>query len=109
MKHAQGVDQTTIAVRLTLSSSNLDVVSAATRTFTHAEQSHDEAHMMKQRITYFRQHDAPFDLSQLSVEPNGMQIDDLEAAKEHRITIGLSELPGEVSIHMEPWPQDRGY
>ena len=51
---------------------------------------------MKQRITYVRSNDGSFHPSQLEVQENSMIIRSLDAAKEHRLTIGLSELPQEV-------------
>lgn len=60
---------------------------------------------MKQRITYVRSHDDSFHPSQLEVHQNSMTIRCLAAAKEHRLTVGLNELPREV--HMHASHQDR--
>ncbi|KAB8349525.1 hypothetical protein FH972_023551 [Carpinus fangiana] len=51
---------------------------------------------MKHRITYIRENEAPFEPSQLTVQANVLDVKALHAAKEHRLTIGLSELPAEV-------------
>lgn len=51
---------------------------------------------MKQRITYIRSNDDEFHPDQLEIIQDFMHIKSLEAAKEHRITIGLSKLPSEV-------------
>lgn len=54
---------------------------------------------MKHRITYLRdpQGDDDFDPRQtLKVWKNSMRVSDLVAAKEHRVTFALSELPEEV-------------
>ena len=53
---------------------------------------------MKHRITYLREgHDPSFDPRQcMKVWKNSMRISDLHAAKEHRVTLSLKELPQEV-------------
>lgn len=56
---------------------------------------------MKQRITYIRQKTDPFNLNTLQVitEKKILKINNLKAAvKEHRISLGLNELPDEVFI-----------
>lgn len=51
---------------------------------------------MKQRITYLVHNPEEFTPEQLEVTSSSLKLDKLNAAKEHRITIGLSELPREV-------------
>jgi hypothetical protein len=56
---------------------------------------------MKQRITYVVKNPEEFSPEQLEVrkDPEGpiFTIKNVHAAKEHRITLGLDELPEEVS------------
>ena len=55
-----------------------------------------EAANMKQRITYVV-HDADeFSPDQLIVKGASLSLEKVKAAKEHRVTFGLSELPVEV-------------
>ncbi len=51
---------------------------------------------MKQRITYLRDNADDFNPSQLEVGSDYMLVRSLKAAKEHRLTVGLEELPKEV-------------
>ncbi|KAF2756058.1 PIG-X-domain-containing protein [Pseudovirgaria hyperparasitica] len=51
---------------------------------------------MKHRITYFLHDPSEFDISQIEVKSDALSVDSLDAAKEHRITLGLSELPPEL-------------
>jgi hypothetical protein len=51
---------------------------------------------MKQRITYLVQDPEVFSPEQLTVDDGALMLDKVNAAKEHRITFGLSELPREV-------------
>lgn len=51
---------------------------------------------MKQRITYITSSDDELGPSRLSTLKTEAKIQDLRAAKEHRITVDLSELPREV-------------
>lgn len=52
---------------------------------------------MKQRITYIRQKTDPFDETTLQVTKGKiLNINHLQAAKEHRISLDLHELPDEV-------------
>ena len=51
---------------------------------------------MKQRITYVVPDPESFDPESLSVRASSLELRDVKAAKEHRITFGLSELPFEV-------------
>lgn len=54
---------------------------------------------MKQRITYVVKNPDSFTPEQLVVKPDGTQfaLKQVVAAKEHRITLGLDELPSEVT------------
>lgn len=54
--------------------------------------------MMKQRITYLVQNSDDFTPEQLEVKGASLTLKDLPAAKEHRITFGLNELPREVGF-----------
>lgn len=60
-----------------------------------AQLSHQHA-TMKQRITYVVPDPESFDPESLSVRTSSLELRDVKAAKEHRITFGLSELPVEV-------------
>ena len=55
---------------------------------------------MKQRITYVVKNPDTFNPDLLEVKKDGSKdsfaVSGLEAAKEHRITLGLDELPSEV-------------
>lgn len=55
---------------------------------------------MKQRITYIVKDADEFSPDQLEVTKDGQKdlitLKGVEAAKEHRITLGLNELPSEV-------------
>lgn len=51
---------------------------------------------MKHRITYIRESSSPIDPDQMEVTKDTLHIRNLLAAKEHRLTLGLSELPREV-------------
>lgn len=51
---------------------------------------------MRQRITYFLRDPADFNIDQVKVETDALSVTSLNAAKEHRFTLGLKELPHEV-------------
>jgi hypothetical protein len=59
---------------------------------------------MKQRITYVVNDPDSFTPELLEVKKDGSKdsfvVNGLQAAKEHRITLGLDELPSEVSTHL---------
>jgi hypothetical protein len=57
---------------------------------------------MKQRITYLVQDPEVFSPEQLEVQGRSLALDKVNAAKEHRITFGLNELPKEV-CWLGPW------
>ncbi|KAF2676782.1 PIG-X-domain-containing protein [Lentithecium fluviatile CBS 122367] len=58
---------------------------------------------MKQRITYIVRNPDEFTPEQLEVIGRSLNIQKLNAAKEHRITLGLKELPRELSKAFEQW------
>ncbi|KAH9860093.1 hypothetical protein IAQ61_011877 [Plenodomus lingam] len=63
---------------------------------------------MKQRITYVVEKPDEFSPDQLSVENSGSSgarflLKGVKAAKEHRITLGLNELPDELSKVFQQW------
>ncbi|KAF2715205.1 PIG-X-domain-containing protein [Pleomassaria siparia CBS 279.74] len=58
---------------------------------------------MKQRITYLVQNPDAFSPEQLQVKTKTLKLDKVVAAKEHRVTFGLSELPKELSKAFEQW------
>ncbi|KAF2128292.1 PIG-X-domain-containing protein [Dothidotthia symphoricarpi CBS 119687] len=64
---------------------------------------------MKQRITYVVRNPDSFTPEQLSVKNDAagatFTLKDIDAVKEHRITIGLDELPGELSTSLTQWNQ----
>ncbi|KAI9790402.1 MAG: protease B nonderepressible form [Peltula sp. TS41687] len=65
---------------------------------------------MKQRITYIRQKSDPFHEDTLQVtkeEKKTLNIKDLKAAKEHRISLDLDELPDEKSFIKIPVVSER--
>jgi hypothetical protein len=51
---------------------------------------------MKQRITYLVPEPDDFRPELLTVQDESLSVRNLKAAKEHRVTFGLSELPEEV-------------
>lgn len=51
---------------------------------------------MKQRLTYVVKDPEIFSPDQLSVTGSSLGLKNVDAAKEHRITLGLGELPNEV-------------
>lgn len=57
---------------------------------------------MKQRITYIVQNPDEFSPEQLDVRGDLFAVKDVEAAKEHRTTLGLDELPDEVCCSTTP-------
>lgn len=57
---------------------------------------------MKQRITYLVPNPDDFKEDSLEVKDTTLSLRDVKAAKEHRITVGLSELPQEVSTCQSP-------
>ena len=53
---------------------------------------------MKQRLTYLlRDGDAELGVEQVRVSDSTLAVDGINAAKEHRITVGFDELPQEVN------------
>lgn len=55
---------------------------------------------MRERITYLLHvGEQGFDPSTLTVSKDSLALPPIKAAKEHRLTIGFSELPQEVTIH----------
>jgi hypothetical protein len=52
---------------------------------------------MRQRITYFRPHDADWDPNQLAITDTSVHGPALPALKEHKITLTLPELPSELA------------
>jgi len=58
---------------------------------------------MKQRVTYVVHSPDDFDPSQLRLSPtnDAFTLDSVNAAKEHRLTFGLSELPQEVRFEYQ--------
>lgn len=53
---------------------------------------------MKQRLTYLVKDVSTFDLDKLEVTKDSFLVQGLHAAKEQHLTIGLDELPQEVTI-----------
>jgi hypothetical protein len=53
---------------------------------------------MKHRITYLVPNPDDFHPDLLTVEDTSFSVKNLKAAKEHRITLGLNELPQEVCL-----------
>ncbi|KAF2181677.1 PIG-X-domain-containing protein [Zopfia rhizophila CBS 207.26] len=58
---------------------------------------------MKHRITYLVHNPDHFSPEQLSVKDDSLALSKVDAAKEHRITFGLSELPRELRKAFEQW------
>ncbi|KAF2257787.1 hypothetical protein CC78DRAFT_572948, partial [Lojkania enalia] len=58
---------------------------------------------MKQRITYIVQNPDDFNPEQLSIKDTDLTLNGVGAAKEHRITLGLSELPKELQKSLQQW------
>jgi hypothetical protein len=65
---------------------------------------------MKRRITYIQRINAPFEPQQAVLTSKSLSVRDLDAAREDRITVGLDELPQEVSkdhllneLHLEKY------
>ncbi|KAJ4367117.1 protease B nonderepressible form [Neocucurbitaria cava] len=60
---------------------------------------------MKQRITYVVKNPEAFTPEQLVVKEDGtsLTLENVHAAKEHRITLGLDELPRELSSVFQQW------
>ncbi|KAF2275203.1 protein pbn1 [Westerdykella ornata] len=58
---------------------------------------------MKQRITYLVPNPDDFHPDLLEVESASLSVRDLKAAKEHRLTLALSELPSELRKAFEQW------
>lgn len=60
---------------------------------------------MKQRLTYVVTKPESFTPELLEVEKEGSKdvfgVKNVQAAKEHRITLGLNELPSEVCLQLE--------
>lgn len=54
--------------------------------------------IMKQRITYIRGADQNFDPASIAPTGGSLKIPSLRAAKEHKLTIDVSELPEEVLL-----------
>lgn len=53
---------------------------------------------MKQRITYLVRRPDEFQPTQLRVGEASLELDRVDAAKEHRVTFGLRDLPREVVL-----------
>lgn len=53
---------------------------------------------MRQRITYLHDQSQAFSADQIKIANDSVSLISLQAAKEHRITFGLSELPIEVIL-----------
>ncbi|KAL7934449.1 cytochrome P450 [Trichoderma chlorosporum] len=53
--------------------------------------------IMRERITYFRPHDADMDPNQLEISETRVQGPAIEALREHKITLTLPELPNELA------------
>ena len=51
---------------------------------------------MRERITFIHGAEDAFDPQQLTVDNKAVEVKSLQAAREHRLTFGLSELPQEV-------------
>ena len=51
---------------------------------------------MKQRTTFVLRNDTSFDSSQLKLDKKVLQVNNLDAVKEDRLTFGLAELPEHV-------------
>lgn len=51
---------------------------------------------MKERITYIHRADDAFEPSQLTVGKASLEIANLKAARDHRLTFSIAELPREV-------------
>lgn len=51
---------------------------------------------MKERITFIHPQNSPFDPNRLSVGKDVVQLKDLKAAREERLTFSWHELPQEV-------------
>ncbi|KAF2474115.1 PIG-X-domain-containing protein [Lindgomyces ingoldianus] len=58
---------------------------------------------MKQRITYLVRNPDEFTPEQLAVKPSSIALRKVNAAKEHRITLGLEELPDELRKAFNQW------
>jgi len=58
---------------------------------------------MKQRITYIVRNPEQFTPELLEVNRTSFTVKGLNAAKEHRITFSLKELPREVSSHQSQY------
>ncbi|KAF2652348.1 PIG-X-domain-containing protein [Lophiostoma macrostomum CBS 122681] len=58
---------------------------------------------MKQRITYLVPDPESFDPDLLTVNEASLSLRDVKAAKEHRLTFGLSELPAELRKAFDGW------
>lgn len=57
---------------------------------------------MRHRITYFGRPGSSFSPEQVIVTADSLTVHNLDAAKEHRITLGLTELPKEVMTMFPP-------
>ena len=61
---------------------------------------------MKQRITYLlRDETKELESDQVEVASKSLDIHDINAAKEHRVTLGFDELPQEVNGTWVPYNQ----
>ncbi|KAF2004404.1 PIG-X-domain-containing protein [Amniculicola lignicola CBS 123094] len=58
---------------------------------------------MKQRITYIVHNADDFNPNQLEIKAASIKLNKVKAAKEQRVTFGLSELPGELRKALEQW------
>ena len=52
---------------------------------------------MKERITFLHHADHAFDPKQLQLQKDSLRVKSLKAARQDRLTLGLDELPQEVS------------
>ncbi|KAF1981781.1 PIG-X-domain-containing protein [Aulographum hederae CBS 113979] len=51
---------------------------------------------MRERITYLLHDPRNFQLDQLKISKNALEVRNLKAAKEHQLTVGLNDLPTEI-------------
>ena len=53
--------------------------------------------MMRERVTFLHAPDDAFDPEQLQLQNDSLRVQSLKAAREDKLTLGLYELPQEVS------------
>ncbi|KAL3474537.1 PIG-X [Aspergillus californicus] len=71
---------------------------------------------MRQRITYIQKPHAPFSPTQTTLTPESLQIQNLDAAREERLTVGVDEVSNELrdvlrnihEIHIR-WASEKGF